>query len=182
MAALYAAEDCGIPFSGWVPLHYTNEVGGFGIPERFRPFLHETGSKESAERTERNIKAADGILTLRFASSSTPSSVAAVRQDDDGLASGPAFQSPGTQHGIDYAEQKLGLSTERLFFVDLPLCDTGEELALAIESTVQQTLAWIEALRVEKCAIGGPRESEAPGIQAKAYIFLKTLMSRLETL
>jgi len=132
---------------GWVPLHFTNETGLYGIPDRFRPFLKETSTTASAKRTELNMKDADGILTLL------------IEEDKKSEV------SPGTQYGIDYAV-KLGKSKDQLFFVDLS--STNAQSEASIEGVVR----WIKDMYVKKCAIGGPRESEAPGIQDVAYHYL----------
>jgi hypothetical protein len=137
-----------------VPLHYTNETGAYGIPERFREHLRETGTTASADRTEANIKDADGILTLLRDGTSRSES------------------SPGTQHGLDYAK-KLGKTEEQMMFVNLDL----EETALALE--IVRVCNWIQSKRIQRCAMGGPRESEEPGIQIEAKCFLQKVFTTL---
>lgn len=131
-------------------MYYTNENGEYGIPERFRSALKETFTTESHERTEKNIKEADGILTL-------------LVEEDGG--SDNLKSSPGTVHGIEYAK-KLGKREEQLCFVNLAKDDEK------LETERQRVINWLMQQKVNKCAIGGPRESEAKGIQEKAYKFL----------
>ena len=157
MAALYAAETAEIPYTGWVPLHYTNETGEYGIPERFRRALKETSTSASSERTEKNIKDSDGILTLLLEEG---------HGEDDPEALG---KSPGTLHGIEYAK-KRGKSDEQLLFVNLAKENLGSERNKVIQ--------WLIRENVQRCAIGGPRESESKGIQNKAFEFLKDVFEK----
>ncbi len=61
-AAIKAAVKMDIPFKGWVPRGLTNEIGI--ISEEYRPFLRETPSTINAQRTEWNMRDADGVLTI----------------------------------------------------------------------------------------------------------------------
>ncbi|KAK5069353.1 hypothetical protein LTR64_008351 [Lithohypha guttulata] len=115
-AALLAAKAFSLPISGYVPLHYTNELGAYSIPERFRANLVETGTTASALRTELNIKQADGVLTLLSAEA------------------GKSDVSKGTQLGIDYA-RTLGKAEEQLCFVDLTTPNSDVE--------VEKVVAWL---------------------------------------
>lgn len=155
MAALYAAEAAGIPYTGWVPLHFTNETGEYGIPERFRKSLKETSTTASSERTEKNIKDSNGILTLLMEED----------EADEGVE-GLLKKSPGTLHGIEFAK-KLGKNENQLLFVNLAKEDLTSE-----KNRVAQ---WLIKDKVERCAIGGPRESESKGIEIKAFEFLKSV-------
>ena len=149
LAAFEAATACALEISGWVPLDFTNEHGKGGIPDRYRPYLWQTASTESAERTERNMREADGILTLLLGDA----------------------KSPGTRHGIEYAKQ-LGKTDEQLFFVNLSAADLlGEQ---------RKVVDWLKRGDIKKCAIGGPRESEAPGIQQRAYELLLAVFRQLQ--
>lgn len=192
LAALYAADECGVPYSGWVPLHYTNETGEWGIPERFRRCLLETATAGSAERTERNIEEADAILTLTCAPRGSghppPSSPSTAPDPRPSRQRGPDEKSletlsPGTQHGIEYATERLGVPRQRLRFVDLDEYREsdggGSGRGISLEDSVRRTVDWIESLKVQKCAIGGPRESEVPGIQDEAHRYLVALFSKL---
>ncbi|KAL7007899.1 hypothetical protein EMMF5_002546 [Cystobasidiomycetes sp. EMM_F5] len=153
LAALEAAEACGLPCCGWVPKDFTNEHGPYGIPERLRQHLKETESTGSADRTERNIGMSDGILTLLYGESGQEK----------------ITSSPGTQHGIDYAK-KLDKAPEQFLFIDL--------CAENIDGGVDSVITWIHTNNVRMCAIGGPRESEAPGIQKDAFQFLCRVFGR----
>lgn len=144
MAALLAAEAYNLPIRGYVPLHFTNEQGEFKIPERFRRHLEETSTTASAERTQLNVKEADGVLTLfrgggdghhqgrggerEHATDSRSTLASSCVGGTGGEAVSLGKSSPGTQHGIDYA-LKLGKRREQLCFVDLSffLLLPGEE-------------------------------------------------------
>jgi putative molybdenum carrier protein len=47
---------------------------------------------------------------------------------------------------------------------------------LADADVVAQARAWLRRVQPEKLGIGGPRESEAPGIYGKAKVFLQRLV------
>jgi len=61
-AAIKAAIALKIPYRGWVPNGFTNEVGM--IAEQYHANLRETPSPENAQRTEWNMRDADIILTI----------------------------------------------------------------------------------------------------------------------
>lgn len=143
-----------------MPLHYTNENGEYGIPERFRSSLRETSSITSAERTEKNIKDSDGILTLLMEPS-------AIRKS----ANETLKTSPGTLHGIEYAK-RLGKHDDQLLFVNLAQEDDQ------LVSERDKIVHWLIEHEIKKCAIGGPRESEAIGIENEAFIFLKKVFEK----
>jgi hypothetical protein len=171
MAALVAAETCSLPYTGFVPLHYTNELGSFGIPARFHHALTETSITESSERTERNIAAADGILTIYL----TPAA------GDEG--DGKEGVSTGTQHGLEHAIA-LGKRKEQLLFVTLPregpITDLEVPSRSQDDAEVARVVDWIVRTGVTRCAIGGPRESEAPGIQTISFAFLCKVFEALQ--
>lgn len=60
-AALDVALELGIPCGGWVPKGRLDERGR--IPARY-PNLRETATAEWSERTEANVRDADGTLIL----------------------------------------------------------------------------------------------------------------------
>lgn len=60
-AALDVALELGIPCGGWVPRGRIDERGR--IPDRY-PNLRETASADWDERTEANVRDADGTLIL----------------------------------------------------------------------------------------------------------------------
>lgn len=152
MAAFKAAEAFSMPISGYVPKDYTNETGPYDIPSRFRQFVKETSSTASAERTRLNIQDADGILTLLQAESDR------------------SEVSEGTQLGLDHARE-LGKPVEQLCFVDLKNMNADDE--------IERVTQWIKVNGIEKCLIGGPRESEVPGIEEAAHAFLMGLFDKL---
>lgn len=143
-----------------MPLHYTNELGEYGIPERFRHALKETSTIESAERTEKNIREADGILTLLYEPE--------VAQE--GGRESLEKVSPGTMHGLKYAKE-LDKRDEQLYFVNLANTTTTDETSQKEEQ--HKVVKWLRENKIMKCAIGGPRESEVKGIEEKSFIFLK---------
>ena len=158
----YQSHSTELDIAGFVPLHYTNETGAYSIPERFRPFLTETASVESRERTERNMAQSDGILTLSL---SSPDEHAV-----EGVGSSALAVSAGTQLGVEYAAS-LGKSAAQMLFVNLG--QASEHTA-----NVDRTVRWLRNMDVQRCAVGGPRESEAPGIQDKAEEFLCAVFAR----
>lgn len=162
MAALRAAEEVHLPYEGWVPLNFTNENGAQGIPERFRHALRESSTTASAERTEFNIRDSDGILTLAYQQ----------EQDTGNAVSGHDLSkcSPGTWHGIVHARQ-LGKKDHQLFFVYLAKGGRPDHQQL------NQTVDWLVDNKITKCAIGGPRESESPGIEKQAFLFLVDMLN-----
>ena len=128
--------------------------------------MKETGTVESAERTEKNIACANGILTISFA---------VEDEDMEELRR----VSKGTQHGIDYATE-LGKTKEQLLFVSLPRSTSLQPDQRDVDEELERTLDWIISQKVTRCAIGGPRESESPGIQAAAFSFLVALFEKLK--
>lgn len=153
-AALLAAEAHSLPICGYVPKDYTNELGAYRIPARFWPFLTLTNTTESSLRTELNCTEADGILTLLKGENRYTN------------------VSKGTQHGIDHA-RSLGKSAAQLCFVDLASTNLVAE--------TEKVVSWIVDTKVTKCAIGGPRESEVPGIEVEADAFLREVFKRLSS-
>ena len=84
--------------------------------------------------------------------------------------SGRSEVSKGTQLGLDHASE-LGKKEDQLCFVDLLEANT--------EGSTERVFHWINGNLVEKCLIGGPRESEALGIEKKAFTFLCCLFEKL---
>jgi hypothetical protein len=146
-AALDAAIACGIPYAGWCPKDGWAE----DMPEppgllAHYPNLRETKSRDPAQRTEWNVLDADACLIL--------------------VDKGGAHVSSGTVHAETLAAQ-YG-KPFRVVDVDAP--EAGERMR-----------AWLAALLTAhegdgpfKLAVGGPRESEAPGIYDKARQVLQS--------
>ncbi|MEG6509422.1 putative molybdenum carrier protein [Methyloligella sp. 2.7D] len=152
-AALDVAVAHEVPYGGWCP------QGGWaedkpeppGVLKDY-PALRETPSADPAMRTEWNIRDADAALFLTDAS---------------GLA-----VSPGSQ----LAERLAETYRTPVMVWDM---DAEDGLQRAIEWLTELTTAH----RVDqhfRIAIGGPRESEAPGIYAKAKAALETLLRALD--
>jgi len=146
-AALDAAIEHGIDYGGWCP------KGGWG--EDFPkapgllakyPKLRETPLADPAQRTEWNVRDAHACLIL---------------VDVGGLGA-----SPGTALAQDLAHNYR----KPLFVADLANPDIVRHAGL-----------WLRVQQAKrgpglKLAVGGPRESEAPGIYARALIFIGALI------
>jgi len=146
-AALDAAIEHGIDYGGWCP------KGGWG--EDFPkapgllakyPKLRETPLANPAQRTEWNVRDAHACLIL---------------VDVGGLDA-----SPGTALAQDLAHNYR----KPLFVADLANPDIVRHAGLWLR--VQQAKHGAGL----KLAVGGPRESEAPGIYARALIFIGALI------
>jgi len=146
-AALDVALSCGIDYGGWCPKGGWAE--DFPDPPGVLakcPQLQETPLADPAQRTEWNVRDANACLIIVDAGGLEISRGAALAQD---LAH--KYRKP-------------------LFVADLTNPDILKHAAL-----------W---LRVQhgrhgddlKLAIGGPRESEAPGIYQRAKAFIEALM------
>jgi len=140
-AALDAAIGCGIPYGGWCPR------GGWaedfphppGVRARY-PVLRETPSADPAQRTEWNVRDSDACLIL--------------------VAAGGAAVSPGTA----LTEELAARYAKPLLVADLSAADIVERIT-----------GWLAALLAAhalgtsfRLMVGGPRESEAPGIYGRA--------------
>ena len=149
-AALDAAIARGIPYGGWCP------KGGWaedfpdppGVLARY-PLLQETPSADPAERTEWNMRDSDACLIL---------------VDGSGVA-----VSQGTALTGDLAARYA----KPLLVVDVSAADAVERMT-----------AWLVALLAARASdasfrvmIGGPRESEAPGIYRRARGALGQLLA-----
>jgi len=140
-AALDAAVARGLPYGGWCPR------GGWaedcpdppGVRARY-PLLRETSSADPAQRTEWNVRDSDACLIL--------------------VAAGGAAVSQGTVLTGELAARYA----KPLLVADLSAADAVETVA-----------AWLVALLAAQALgtsfrliVGGPRESEAPGIYGRA--------------
>jgi hypothetical protein len=146
-AALDVAIERALPYGGWCPR------GGWAedMPQppgllARYPLLQETPSADPAERTEWNVRDADATLII----------VA-----ESGLAA-----SQGTALARALADK---------YRKPLHIADLGASDAVARAAT------WLKGLAEGKGAgvtlgIGGPRESEAPGIYARAEAFLRAVL------
>jgi hypothetical protein len=138
-----------IAYGGWCPR------GGWaedfphppGVLTRY-PHLRETPLADPAQRTEWNIRDSDAVLILTAGS---------------GIA-----VSPGSALAADLADRHR----EPLLIVDLDEADA-----------VAETTRWLDGLMTSggketpfRLGIGGPRESETPGIYHRAVEFLRTAL------
>ncbi len=144
-AALDVAIEQGIAYGGWCPKGGWAE--DFPQPPGLLakyPQLTETPLAEPAQRTEWNVRDADACLIV---------------VDTGGLAA-----SAGTALAQDLAHR----FRKPLFIVNLAETDARSGAAL-----------WLRVQRARhgadlKLAIGGPRESEAPGIYARAAALIRS--------
>ena len=146
-AALDAALACGVDYGGWVP------KGGWAedFPQSpgllaKYPNLQETPLAEPEQRTEWNVRDADACLILI---------------DAAGLDA-----SAGTTRAGELAHHYR----KPLLTVNLRDAKFTEQARLWLR--VQQAKHGPDL----KLAIGGPRESEAPGIYAFAFDFIEDLL------
>jgi hypothetical protein len=147
-AVLDVARDSGIGYGGWCPKGGWAE--DFPVPPGLLaayPLLKETPLADPAQRTEWNVRDAEACMVLIDGSGLTVSKGTALARE---LA-----------HG----------QRKPVLVVDLSQSDTFTQAKLWLR--VQQGRHG-DAL---KLAIGGPRESEAPGIYARAAEFLRDLFA-----
>ena len=148
-AALDAAIACGVDYGGWCPRGGWAE--DFPQPPGLLanyPRLIETPSADPAQRTEWNVRDADACLMI--------------------VDAGGFEVSRGTALARKLAER----CGKPLFVAELGTADVTEHAA-----------AWLRAQRESfgkslTLAVGGPRESEAPGIYARAVAFIGALLDR----
>ena len=146
-AALDVALARGIPYGGWCP------NGGWAedCPEppgvlAKYPQLVETPSADPAQRTEWNVRDADACLIVADAA------------------------GPEVSAGTVLAGELAHRYRKPLFVMKLGNADA-----------VRQAGLWLRVQQARhgaglKLAIGGPRESEAPGIYRRAHAFIAELM------
>ena len=146
-AVLDVAIERTIDYGGWCP------QGGWAedLPEppgllAKYPKLKETPLADPAQRTEWNVRDADASLII---------------VDAGGI---------DISRGTVLAQELAHRYRKPLFVADLTGPDILKDAALWLR--VQQTRHGVDL----KLAIGGPRESEAPGIYARAKGFIEALM------
>ena len=146
-AVLDVAIARGIDYGGWCPLGGWAE--DFPAPPGLLaryPKLKETPLADPAQRTEWNVRDADASLII---------------VDAGGI---------DISRGTVLAQELAHRYRKPLFVADLTEPDILKDAALWLR--VQQTRHGVDL----KLAIGGPRESEAPGIYARAKGFIEALM------
>jgi hypothetical protein len=144
-AALDEASARGIAYGGWCP------QGGWaedmpeppGLLARY-PLLHETPSRDPAQRTEWNVRDSDACLIL---------------VDEGGVA---------VSGGTALAEKLAAHYGKPLLVVDVGAAD----VAARVRAWLDALLAAHEGEAPFRLAVGGPRESEAKGIYGKARVVL----------
>jgi len=147
-ATLDVALARGIPYGGWCP------IGGWAedFPEppgvlAKYPDLVATPSADPAQRTEWNVRDADACLIIADAG------------------------GPEVSAGTVLAGELAHRYRKPLFVMKLGNADAARQAALWLR--VQQARHGAGL----KLAIGGPRESEAPGIYQRARAFIAELMA-----
>jgi hypothetical protein len=148
-AVLDVALECSLPYGGWCPKGGRAE--DFPTPPGLLakyPQLRETPRADPAQRTEWNIRDADACLII--------------------VEAGGLAVSPGSVLARELT-QRYG---KPLFAADLRQPDN-----------LDQAATWLRAQRTAfgpdfALGIGGPRESEAPGIYSRAADFIRALLTR----
>ena len=148
-AVLDAALARGIAYGGWCPRDGWAE--DFPEPPGLLaryPKLKETPLADPAQRTEWNVRDADACLMM---------------VDAGGFA---------VSRGTALAREEAARYGKPLFVAELGAADVTEH-----------TAAWLHTQRESfgknlTLAIGGARESEAPGIYARAAAFIGALLDR----
>jgi len=146
-AVLDVAIARGIDYAGWCPLGGWAE--DFPAPPGLQaryPKLKETPLADPAQRTEWNVRDADASLII---------------VDAGGI---------DISRGTVLAQELAHRYRKPLFVADLTGPDILKDAALWLR--VQQTRHGADL----RLAIGGPRESEAPGIYARARGFIEALL------
>ncbi len=146
-AVLDFAVAHGIDYGGWCPKDGWAE--DFSMPPGLLvkyPNLKETSLADPAQRTEWNVRDADACLIII---------------DAGGLEA---------SHGTSLAQQLAHRYRKPLFVADLTRADILRHASLWLR--VQQARAGSGL----KLAVGGPRESEAPGIYSMAKDFIEALL------
>lgn len=148
-AALDAALALAIPYTGFCPR------GGWaedltqppGLLARY-PLLRETPLADPAQRTEWNVRASDALLILT---------------GGGGLAASP---------GTTLAHERAARGGKPMLVLSLDEADAAARATRWLDGILS---AWRDAAPL-KLGIGGPRESEASGIYAKAVVLLQDVL------
>ncbi len=134
-AALDVALRLGLPRGGWCPSGRKAEDGP--LPARYP--LEETPSTDYAQRTEWNVRDADGTLILTW-----------------GAPRGGTALTIGLADALDRPRLVLDLSAD------------PDPSSLG---------AWVSAHAIRVLNVAGPRESQSPGIYARAVRFLEAALT-----
>jgi hypothetical protein len=152
-AVLDVAIARGIDYGGWCPKNGWAE--DFSAPPGLLakyPHLKETPLADPAQRTEWNVRDADACMIV--------------------IAAGGLAVSKGTA----LAEELAHRHRKPLLVVDLGNPEPVEHAALWLR--VQQRRLGADLV----VAIGGPRESEAPGIYTRATAFIHAMLDATASL
>ena len=146
-AVLDVALERGIAYGGWCP------KGGWAedFPEppgvlTKYPFLRQTPLADPARRTEWNVRDADACMIVI---------------DDGGLLA---------SRGAMLAQKLAEKYSKPLWIIDLRQPDAVARAATWLRTHLETNVGEL------RLAIGGPRESEAPGIHGRAMAVIRTLM------
>ena len=149
-AVLDVAMDCGFAYGGWCP------QGGWAEdfphpPGLLAPYpdLKETPLADPAQRTEWNVRDSHACLII--------------------VGSGGLDASPGTA----LAQQLAHRYRKPLLVADLDAGDARQRTGLWLRFQEKRRGSALEL------AVGGPRESETPGIYARAKQFLEALLQQI---
>ena len=146
-AVLDVAVERGLPYGGWCPKGGWAE--DFPNPPGLLakyPQLAETPLADPAQRTEWNVRDADACIIL--------------------VEAGGLAVSNGTALARDLAHRYR----KPLLIVDLSSAQSVEAAPLWLRFQLRRVGPGLAL------AVGGPRESEAPGIYARAASFLRALL------
>jgi hypothetical protein len=146
-AVLDVAIENGVDYAGWCPKGGWAE--DFPAPPGLLakyPLLQETPLADPAQRTEWNVRDADACMIL--------------------VEAGGLEISGGTALAQDFAHQ---------YRKPVLVAELGEA------ARVEHAVLWLRVQQARhgdglKLAIGGPRESEAPGIYSHATAFIRALV------
>jgi hypothetical protein len=146
-AALDAAIARGVDYGGWCPHGgWAEDFSQAPGVLAMYPKLKETPSADPAQRTEWNVRDADACLIIIDAG------------------------GPDVSHGTALAQTLAHQYRKPLFVADLSSVEILRDATLWLR--VQQARRGADL----KLAIGGPRESEAPGIYAQSLRFIEALI------
>lgn len=154
LAALRAAETCGLALGGWCPPGRVCESGR--IPDRFplqeAPQDRSPHAPEIARslRTEWNVRDSNGTLVLRRL-----------------IPAQTAHRDAGTTWTFECAT---------LYGKPLLLCDPDDP----DNSRAQLVAEWLNLLNIQVLNVAGPAESTQTGIGALAEAFLLEVFQRMQ--
>jgi hypothetical protein len=148
-AALDVAIERGMPWGGWCP------KGGWAedLPDppgllKKYPKLRETPQSRPEERTQWNVRDSDALLIIA---------------DREGLS-----LSPGTQRAQEWANHY----GKPLLIIDVSRPDAAAQAAQWLQEQRKRFGARV------RLGVGGPRESEAPGIYASTRRLMASVLDR----